>query len=665
MRVREAWPNEAPPVVLVDMVTETTVAALAKTVTKILQAKPKAIALDFGIPNDLADGIVDPLVEVLKGVQLPVAIPLMNKHLAVGVGANPWVRDGTPILFPDEDGRVRSTQERACIDTPTGGGETRPTLAGAIVNPPAPFSYGCKQTIETRPILFAPTLPVGGKPAEGVLLLPAETLPNAPLEDGSPLTGAYVVVGHAGPESTDAFMTPVGSMGGALVHAQAVRTFANPQPAGFLDLVVNSWFKPVFEFILSLITGALFAVINALRPPKLRIRPEQPRKLLRGLYDFYMYFMIPWAVAGIVLVVVGIFLTWLAAIMVGHGEVIGAYTAIFSSMLETLVHYGWHLVKFAEWIAEPLIDGFVLIVTGRFISILKWWPSESRYRVVPLFFLAGTLAPASAKAQDCIEQIGTVTGSLAAVHINSNSSSVQRLPVTLKPFDRVIVDQTGTTVVLEQLTQNQRIELAPLKGAEPPLVVSLVVPPCPPVPPGWVGVWNAFWSPLTVTAPQPQRSGSTPMYRAFGHVTPPKDGPLRVLQELAPATGVVPGATGLALAWVGGTPPYSVSVSDAAGKPLLAVKVPAASLWLPDWRAPDQAFTVLVQDAKGLSFTRQLMPLAPAAIADGELGDAIVLFQTAPAYRLEALRRLEVRASAGDALAQKAVESIQHRESAE
>ena len=40
------------------------------------------------------------------------------------------------------------------------------------------------------------------------------------------------------------------------------------------------------------------------------------------------------------------------------------------------------------------------------------------------------------------------------------------------------------------------------------------------------------------------------------------------------------------------------------------------------------------------------------------LGDAVALFETAPEYRLEALRRLFIRSEAGDALAGRAIALI-------
>ena len=78
-------------------------------------------------------------------------------------------------------------------------------------------------------------------------------------------------------------------------------------------------------------------------------------------------------------------------------------------------------------------------------------------------------------------------------------------------------------------------------------------------------------------------------------------------------------------------------------------------MWLPGWQAPTKPFTVIVQDFLQVSLHRHLRPLPQAPVPDATLADAIQLFETAPEYRMEALRRFVIRAEAGDDLAERAV----------
>ena len=134
---------------------------------------------------------------------------------------------------------------------------------------------------------------------------------------------------------------------------------------------------------------------------------------------------------------------------------------------------------------------------------------------------------------------------------------------------------------------------------------------------------------------------------------------MRKLTTLAPAQGTVVGAKGLALAWVGGSPPYRIAVEDeASGTPLARSRIDVAELWLPDWRTPPAPFVVIVTDSQGVALWRHLRPLPPPSIGGDEVGDAVALFETAPEYRLEALRRLFIRSEAGDALAGRAIALI-------
>ena len=58
---------------------------------------------------------------------------------------------------------------------------------------------------------------------------------------------------------------------------------------------------------------------------------------------------------ALVLVVLGVTWTWLAVGLLSAGVVIGAMSAMFGAMLETLVHAGEYLVKPLHWLVEQFM----------------------------------------------------------------------------------------------------------------------------------------------------------------------------------------------------------------------------------------------------------------------------------------------------------------------
>jgi hypothetical protein len=228
------------------------------------------------------------------------------------------------------------------------------------------------------------------------------------------------------------------------------------------------------------------------------------------------------------------------------------------------------------------------------------------------------------------------------------------------PFERVEAKGVGTSVTLlqEGRTADSAMSLARAAPPDPPAV--LIVPPCSPRP-GLTGAWYAFWDALNPQHRDLRSAGATPVYRGQEKGSQAVGGVLRELTNLAPATGTVAGTSGLAFAWAGGNAPYHVALEDeASGTSLASTDVAMPNLWLPQWHTPGQPFVIIVRDAKGAELSRHLRPLPPASIGDTELGDAILLFETMPAYRLEALRRLVAQANEGDALAGRAVALLQY-----
>ena len=646
MRVYAAgWEEGGPTVILIDMGSSVLTADLADTLEKIRNAKPLAVGVDFLIVADpshhkseettfsgASDHIqLDALLAVLRDDwgETRVALPAVNLRLASGIADLRSVRAAAPDFVRDEDGVVRTTRERVCTDSPEGVA-TLPTLAAAMVRDRVePASHGCDPGDEPIPIFFGPIKALSTDPRSGVLLVPKEGV-GAILKA---LRGAYVVLGHAEPGSTaDTFMTPVGERPGALIHAEAVRTLAKGKKVDWWNYLPR-W---VPELSIGFLAGAVFALYTTAFSPERMT--EAPGSFARSVYEFAVGGLGGLLLIASVLLLVGVLWTWFAAGLVERGLLIGALTPVFGAMLETLAHVGEYLVAPMKWLSSRLLRG------------------SSTPVLLGLLFLS----PCIAKAEGCLDQLTTVTGDLEDVVVDPGNRRVTRLPFHLEPFDHVIVNNARTKALVEHVSGSERREIRLGRGADPSESPAVVVPPCSPRP-GLTGAWYAFWSALNPDPQMPLRStGATRVYRGANSNQPGAGGPLRELTSIVPATGTVVGSSGFALAWAGGNPPYDIAIEDeASGEALGHMLAESRKIWLPEWRGPAEPFVVIVRDAEGIELWRHLRPLPPPPVEDSELGDAILLFETEPTYRLEALRRLVARAAAGDILAERAVDLLQ------
>jgi hypothetical protein len=635
-----AWSKSGSRVVVVDLGPEVTTAFLTKLLEEIRGAGAIAVGLDFKIVEDPREGSdgsdnakkskaaeipIDALVAVLgdkdKWGQTRVALPVVNSRLKSGIeNFRSWVRQADPDLVPDEDGVVR----RLCRDRASGKNPLQ-TLAAAMVRE-------CDEA--SSAILFVPPWVPNVEPGpdkienkdawpSDILLITRKALTAHP----TVLQGSYVVLGQLG---RDSFMTPIGNMPGVLIHAEVARTLAKDMNVPWWVRLVPEW---VLHFIIDISFGALaggvFAAYAAWLCGELAIRSGKG-----ALYSF-LYGLGGLAVIGVVVLLAGILWTWIGARLAEKALLIGAVAAVFGAMLESLVHFGRCLIEPIHWLVSQVIG-------RRAISVL-------------LGLLC--LSSITAQAEDCHHKLKLVAGSLDDIEIEPGPRATG--PQTLvEPFVRVVVTHARTSVQLDQPVSIGRPPMK-LKGAEPPETASLIVPPCPPRP-GLTGAWDAFWAALNPKEPLPS-SGATLVYRGLGKGNEVGvSGPLRELTNLVPASGTVLGSAGLAFSWAGGSPPYSIAVEDDInGAPLGRVQVSKPWLWLPEWRTPEQDFVIIVRDAEGVELWRHLRALPPAPVAENELGDAILLFETEPAYRLEALRRLVSRAQGGDVLAGRAVALLQ------
>jgi CHASE2 domain-containing sensor protein len=616
-----------PRIVVVDLGKDPTTKIVADTLRSVAQANPKAVGLDLivvpGLPvNPLTSG-ANPIGVLADALQDPkwqkplIAIPVrsneepVNEELVAKIRIVKEIHPASVELRRDEDGVVRS----ACPDDSSRTGV--PTLAEAMLN-----QTRCGPDHDPA-ILFAPVGVPQADDKPGVYIVTRETVERQP----KILNDSYVLLGEAvRGVGSDRFLTPVGQLPGVMIHAQSLWTLWRDD--------ANFWerHRECLALLLDLVTAIVAAAVFSLYPAW-RDGHQLPLDSIRQALRQFAEGLVVLALMAVVLLLFGVTWTSLAVRLLGAGVVIGAMSAMFGAMLETLVHAGEYLVKPLHWLVERLMKHKMVIVVA--LTIL--------------------CVPLAGHAADCSYKV-TVTPPLSkdwTVEWGDATQPDRKEPpdpgVRLHPFDRIVVER-GTSVAV-QLADEPSARPMTIEGGDTDGEAALILPPC-----GPRGAWDRFWA-----AMNPREStrsfGATLIWRGLekGEVAR-QGGPLRELTTLVPAQGTVAGAKGLAFAWVGGSPPYRIAVEDeASGTPLASSRVNVAELWLPDWRTPPAPFVVIVTDEQGVSLWRHLRPLPPPSIGGDEIGDAVAMFETAPEYRLEALRRLFLRSKAGDALASRAI----------
>ena len=369
-----------PRVVLIDMGQQHSVGELAEVLETVRPMRPKAIALDLMLVNDLPD--TAKLPELLKAISdldgqgTPVMLPILNERVANAAVSWKQVREVTADLLRDEDGVVRTTQERMCTVSHDGS-VTLPTLAAAIaIERPEQWlkDPGCKPDGHPWPILFAPVHAKPQSSGAGVYLIPIEMLSaHADLVKDS----SYVILGGAGLAAEDHFMTPLGQLPGALIQAEAAWTWAVvEQQTGSLHRLLmryretfGRWLAPIVNLTIGMATGVVFSFITVLGGPRSPIH-DPGAAMLR----------FAWAIARVALVALSLFMlgttwTWLAVDLVQLGIVVGAATAVFAAILETLVHVGDDLISPISWSVARLMRN---VLPSAALALLVLWTHAAR-----------------------------------------------------------------------------------------------------------------------------------------------------------------------------------------------------------------------------------------------------------------------------------------------
>jgi hypothetical protein len=327
------------PVVVIDLGPDPTIDVLAATLRQIAEnAHPRAVGLDF-IVSDLpnaADGTPDPrmaaLRDALHDLSVPVGLPVVHRGVANLLRGLPHIRDIGVELTPDEDGVVRETRDRICAYR-ADGQVTVPTLAGFVADDAGSETMdGCEES-DPRPILFAP---VRAPPFtnDAVSIAPREML----AEYAPSMREAYVILGDLGSGSrSDFFLTPQGLRPGVVIHAEAAWTLASGEGTfwRFVRTHAHGLVADMLEVFVGILAGCAFAAVAAFRGPRREV--DGPLAAIMGL---------AWGLAGLfvcwlVLMIIGVVWTWIAVGVMRTGLVLGAATAIFGAMLDTLIHIGY------------------------------------------------------------------------------------------------------------------------------------------------------------------------------------------------------------------------------------------------------------------------------------------------------------------------------------
>ena len=343
----EIDPRRDPRIVVVDLGAEPTAQNVGEMLDLAAKASrpPKAIGLDLIFVKDLQENRsksganpVDELAAKLEDARL------QNTLIAMDVRTNQQlekkleneklteIRPASILLGRDEDGVVRSVCPE---EIPR---DRIPTLAEAMLDK---RWTGCGPHHDPA-ILFAPVRVPEADDKREVFLVTQEAV--AIHKDI--LNDSYVLLGVAARGvGSDRYLTPVGENPGVMIHAQSLWTLWHDS--------TNSWerHREFIASLLNLLTAFVAGGVFSLYPAWKHGR-ERPIDSIRQTLHQFAEGLVLLALIALVLVVLGVTWTWLAVGLLSAGVVIGAMSAMFGAMLETLVHAGEYLVKPLHWLVE-------------------------------------------------------------------------------------------------------------------------------------------------------------------------------------------------------------------------------------------------------------------------------------------------------------------------
>ena len=194
-------------------------------------------------------------------------------------------------------------------------------------------------------ILFAPVGVPQANREPGVYLVTRETLASQP----DILSNSYVLLGTAGRGvESDRFPTPVGELPGVMIHAQSLWTLTR-YDANFWEQH-REFLASLLDLLTAFVAAAVFSLYLAWKNAR-----KRPLDSIRQALRQFAEGLVVLALMALVLVVLGVTWTWLAVGLLSAGVVIGAMSAMFGAMLETLVHAGEYLVKPLHWLVEQFM----------------------------------------------------------------------------------------------------------------------------------------------------------------------------------------------------------------------------------------------------------------------------------------------------------------------
>ena len=106
----------------------------------------------------------------------------------------------------------------------------------------------------------------------------------------------------------------------------------------------------LLDLLTAFVAGVVFSIYPAWKDGR-EGRIDSIRQALRQFAEGFVVL----ALMAVVLIFFGVAWTWLAVGLLSAGVVIGAMSAMFGAMLETLVHAGEYLVKPLHWLVEQFM----------------------------------------------------------------------------------------------------------------------------------------------------------------------------------------------------------------------------------------------------------------------------------------------------------------------
>ncbi len=623
------------------------VARITEAIVKLARMEPKAILVDQIIHGTVAPPIMEAFIKAVsqaKDVRVvllptPKLVDVDGQHeTAEDVPLNELrtatnVRFAAPLVLLDADGVVRSVPKAVCIFWPDKTIETVPSLATSVSQEP---HEGCHPSSQALEITFVVPSSLQGS-TQALRRITEQDLDNQDSIAPAILT-SVVIIGETGPAAwRDRHTTPIGSMPGAIIHANALLT---PEEQS-IPLPLPFWKEGPLTLLAVL--GACFSLWLGYKWRHLNHYGATQGMRLIVIVSLLVS-------ASLAAIVAGVILWSLESLVLDNADMGDAIkltmevtTVVLAAMLFAffaVVMDGLCAVwRQHNWSRSTLLGlrfiGFMVLALVFVTLVATFWTTAG------VWFLShgirvASLVPAFAAGLEALVKAGGRLMFTLNLAVKLAMRAAALCALAILPWQSA----SGQVVAPTVQAQGDAEQSPRSRGTVFPSLM-------------------AFLQLVSTPAPsQGAASGAGDRLRGSGNTAP-----MGWLPALPIDQATLPvGAAGLAVVWEGGASPYLVTLAGTtSGDALGSIRTDNRFVWISSFKMPHEAVDLSVRDKEGNRLSATLVPADKAApvlipageVAQGPVGASLALFvDGGVAWRVEALRQLAWLAPGNEQAAQ-------------